>query len=89
MDRKGFIKSTAGWIGAIIGALVLPKTEPELPEDWDYLLRLDNSILDLYGGREYSGTYIGDGNESQVITGLGFQPKRIIVWNTNSNHAGE
>jgi hypothetical protein len=36
----------------------------------------------------YTGTYTGDGTVSQGITGVGFQPKFVIIWYTPAVDAG-
>jgi hypothetical protein len=35
---------------------------------------------DVGAGQIDTGTYTGDGTESQAITGIGFQPKYVRVW---------
>jgi len=59
-------------------------------EDRMYFYRTDEDSLYVYdlgdttwravGAKFDAGAYTGDGNSSQAVTGVGFQPKFLFVW---------
>ena len=41
------------------------------------------------GARFNAGTYIGDGSISQAITGIGFEPDYVRIWQRETEHGNE
>ena len=87
--NRGFLINH-GSNGGLNGAT----SDPASPEDYQYYWKTDDKELRVYdgaawqtiGGRYAVGQYTGDGNATQAITGLGFQPTTVIAWRVTAGH---
>jgi hypothetical protein len=49
------------------------------------LTKLDKDMVESGVARIATGTYTGDGTTSHSITGLGFQPKYVRIWESKTS----
>lgn len=61
--------------------------DPGSPQNYQYYWRSDTKLMRIYDGSTWrtigfrfaTGTYTGNGNATQAVTGLGFQPRYVHI----------
>jgi len=79
----------------INGGLNAATSDPASPEDYQYYWKTDDKELRVYDGAAWqtvgvklaTGAYTGDGNATQAVTGVGFQPKVIRILEKSAGYA--